>query len=370
MLQLNLFSRLIPNSISMPRIFRGFTTCLNPSRSPSSSLNSSNFSRLSSMRSASAARSATPASFHPPMLSNVPAMAARSESASHQFTNLAMSPVNRIYVNSQTSKSLRMPDDQVFQLLDNAHIQPSYDIEVYQQKYEELSNKMRTIKFPIAIPDFRRIFCCINAQTMACAGEKKKGFNANYMYTCPESGGTIMAGMMPDPNNQRNMEAFNDLCKKNNVGLIIDLTELDEHAPYNDSLKPDIDIIRAPTRDHAPISHEKLDNLGCKIYKALKEGKTIYLHCKGGMGRTGIVLSVVRMLLILDTLKKPGDLLPYNDFQLADEALEEVRKARRHDMVNIAGYIDLVEYARALLEKRKSEMLKLPELSFPKLSFE
>jgi protein tyrosine phosphatase len=364
MLQLNLFSRLIPNSISMPRIFRGFTTCLNPSRPPSSSLNSSNSPHLSSLRSASAARSATPTSFHLPTRSNAPAIAARSAPVSNQLTNLAMSPVNRIYVNAQTSKSLHMPSDQVFKLLNNANIQPRHHIKVYQQNYEELRNKMRTIEFPIAIPDYRRIFCFINAKTMVRVGKKKKGFNANYIYTYPKSRGRLIGGMMPDPNNQPNMQAFNELCAENNVGLIIDLTEGGEHDLYEDSLNCDIDITRTPTPDHAPISHEILDNLAYKIYKALKEGKTIYVHCKGGNGRTGIVLTMVRMLLKLDTLKKPSDLLAYKDFQLANEALEEVRKARRHDMVNIAGYIDLVEYAEVLLEKRKSEILKLPELSF------
>ena len=78
------------------------------------------------------------------------------------------------------------------------------------------------------------------------------------------------------------------------IDHFVDLTEPDELLPYADiardeaaSLRTDIAHERLPIRDvSVPRSRDEMTG----IFDAIDDGKTVYLHCWGGVGRTGTVV--------------------------------------------------------------------------------
>ena len=74
------------------------------------------------------------------------------------------------------------------------------------------------------------------------------------------------------------------------VNSFIDLTQPGEVEPYEAALPVSIDYLRKPIRDHGtPMVPEQMaEILGC-LRAALREGRRVYLHCRAGIGRTGMV---------------------------------------------------------------------------------
>src|SRR5690349_6150150 len=74
------------------------------------------------------------------------------------------------------------------------------------------------------------------------------------------------------------------------VRCFVDLTEPDELAPYEALLPLDCDYFRRPIPDHGvPASPAHLaDILEC-LRQALRARRVVYLHCRAGIGRTGLV---------------------------------------------------------------------------------
>lgn len=73
----------------------------------------------------------------------------------------------------------------------------------------------------------------------------------------------------------------------------IDLTEEGEHLPYANMLKSDVQHIRFPIKDmSAPHNIESVKELTSRINEILHErdGNKIYIHCWGGVGRTGMIV--------------------------------------------------------------------------------
>ena len=75
------------------------------------------------------------------------------------------------------------------------------------------------------------------------------------------------------------------------VDCFLDLTRPQEIAPYDASLPPQVDYLRCPVVDHAIPSDPRAmtEILGC-LLGALREGRVVYLHCRAGIGRTGMVV--------------------------------------------------------------------------------
>src|SRR5580704_7523238 len=79
----------------------------------------------------------------------------------------------------------------------------------------------------------------------------------------------------------------------------IDLTEFDELEPYDAILSEEArnsSIIatyqRFPIRDNSvPRDSEHLAEILFAIDRRIREGGTVYLHCWGGVGRTGLVVA-------------------------------------------------------------------------------
>ena len=74
------------------------------------------------------------------------------------------------------------------------------------------------------------------------------------------------------------------------VDCFLDLTQPHEIAPYDASLPPEVDYFRCSIVDHSTPAHarEMTEILGC-LHGALREGRVVYLHCRAGIGRTGMV---------------------------------------------------------------------------------
>ena len=75
------------------------------------------------------------------------------------------------------------------------------------------------------------------------------------------------------------------------VTLFVDLTEEDEGlAPYAPLLDEGIRVVRVPVRDFACPEPEQIDQVIDLVDAELADGGLPYLHCWGGIGRTGTVV--------------------------------------------------------------------------------
>lgn len=78
-----------------------------------------------------------------------------------------------------------------------------------------------------------------------------------------------------------------------------------------------IEIVRFPIRDMGvpqEAESEKFASFVREVVKRLEAGKDVVAHCRGGLGRTGVVVACVLVAL---------------GGHAADEAIQAVRKARR-----------------------------------------
>ena len=71
----------------------------------------------------------------------------------------------------------------------------------------------------------------------------------------------------------------------------IDLTEPGELNPYEQFLPDGAQYWRFPIRDnHPPKTAEEMDRIVAKISELIAQGRTVNVHCWGGIGRTGMVI--------------------------------------------------------------------------------
>lgn len=75
------------------------------------------------------------------------------------------------------------------------------------------------------------------------------------------------------------------------IDCFIDLTMPGELEPYDPELPLEVEYLRKPIRDHglpAERAH-MVEILGC-LTEALGAGRRVYVHCRAGIGRTGMVM--------------------------------------------------------------------------------
>ncbi|MDQ3874312.1 MAG: dual specificity protein phosphatase family protein [Actinomycetota bacterium] len=94
--------------------------------------------------------------------------------------------------------------------------------------------------------------------------------------------GRLLAGPYPD--------ARLDQLRAAGVDFILDLTEEDEPLERYDGVLPgSVRRRRMPVRDFSCPAEEDMTRILDAIDEALGDGHTVYVHCRGGIGRTGTV---------------------------------------------------------------------------------
>ena len=74
------------------------------------------------------------------------------------------------------------------------------------------------------------------------------------------------------------------------IDCFLDLTQPHEIAPYDASLPANVDYLRCAILDHGtPRDPGMMTQIMQCLRGALREGRVVYLHCRAGIGRTGMV---------------------------------------------------------------------------------
>lgn len=87
-------------------------------------------------------------------------------------------------------------------------------------------------------------------------------------------------------------ESIDKIARFHQAGItsFIDLTEEGELLPYDTLLSPGVGTTRMPIRDTDCPTHADMRAILDAIDAELDHGKTVYVHCWGGAGRTGTVV--------------------------------------------------------------------------------
>jgi hypothetical protein len=107
----------------------------------------------------------------------------------------------------------------------------------------------------------------------------------------------FLAGEYPGDYNpeitRRRMDAFLEA----GINTFIDFTQPGEHVSYESILKEqarayevDAQYQRFAIDDHGVCSQKTMTNILDAIDEALENGRNVYVHCWGGIGRTGIAV--------------------------------------------------------------------------------
>lgn len=75
------------------------------------------------------------------------------------------------------------------------------------------------------------------------------------------------------------------------IECFVDLTMPDEMPPYDVALPIAAEYIRKPIRDHnVPARREHMIDIQACLDHAMRSGQCTYVHCRAGIGRTGMVI--------------------------------------------------------------------------------
>lgn len=107
----------------------------------------------------------------------------------------------------------------------------------------------------------------------------------------------FLAGEYPGDYNPEIARRRIDQFLEAGINTFFDLTRPGEHAPYEVILKEqahayevDAQYHRFAIRDHDTSSRETMVHILDTIDTSLDKGRNIYVHCWGGIGRTGITV--------------------------------------------------------------------------------
>jgi len=102
--------------------------------------------------------------------------------------------------------------------------------------------------------------------------------------------GKLLAGEYPrDLDEESSIQKLNSLIQAG-ITAFIDLTEEHELAPYSGMIDG-ASYQRFPVRDISiPNSPETTTSILDSIDQQVNQGKVVYVHCWGGVGRTGLII--------------------------------------------------------------------------------
>jgi len=106
--------------------------------------------------------------------------------------------------------------------------------------------------------------------------------------------GRFLAGEYPGRSDASAARIRLDAFLQEGLQTFIDLTEPDELFPYDEILRElartrgtEVSHTRIPIRDHDVPSREVMSSILDRIDQALAVNNPVYVHCWGGVGRTG-----------------------------------------------------------------------------------
>jgi ADP-ribosylglycohydrolase len=129
--------------------------------------------------------------------------------------------------------------------------------------------------------------------------------------------GRLLAGKYPGGKTPKEAERRVAAMIEAGIDTFIDLTEADELPPYDIYLPASAHYLRKPIPDHGvPLHPEQMAEIQAEIDAALKRGRRVYVHCRAGIGRTGIT---VGCYLIEHGLSADAALIRLNELWQANE---------------------------------------------------
>jgi protein-tyrosine phosphatase len=90
------------------------------------------------------------------------------------------------------------------------------------------------------------------------------------------------------------------------------------------SVKDQFEEVRCPTRDFAPVDVDTISRGVEAIKKALNDNKSVYIHCKAGVGRSGAVV----VAWMMSHMAAQKDVDPYDTDKLYEAAKQAVQDKR------------------------------------------
>ena len=170
--------------------------------------------------------------------------------------------------------------------------------------------------------------------------------NQSYEVSC--YGGTVFAGEYPG--DKYGEKATEKLKHMHHFGIrhFIDLTEEGKLRPYNHLLPSDTTYTRFPITDcGVPMSIESVQRLLLRIEELKKMDGYVYVHCWGGVGRTGTIIACYLsqnwkepdLNKTLNVLRKNFAQMPKSAYRKSPETKEQINFIKQF-INTITGYKD------------------------------
>jgi ADP-ribosyl-[dinitrogen reductase] hydrolase len=104
--------------------------------------------------------------------------------------------------------------------------------------------------------------------------------------------GQMLAGEYPGGSSREETKERLQKLIGAGVRCFIDLTQPDELEPYDHLLPADVEYLRKPMKDHSiPARREHMADIQMCVDQALRMGQPVYVHCRAGIGRTGMTVA-------------------------------------------------------------------------------
>ncbi|MBE6307403.1 MAG: hypothetical protein E7084_07095 [Bacteroidales bacterium] len=164
--------------------------------------------------------------------------------------------------------------------------------------------------------------------------------------------GTIYAGEYPGDKDEEVAKCKIEQMHHFGIRHFIDLTEEGELCPYSHLLPSDTTYTRFPIRDcGAPKSIESVQRLLLRIEELKKMDGYVYVHCRGGVGRTGTIVACY----LAQKCKEP-DLT--HTLEALHEIFSEMPKSAHKETPETKEQIDFVEQFINACKSYKEEKAK------------
>jgi hypothetical protein len=103
--------------------------------------------------------------------------------------------------------------------------------------------------------------------------------------------GRLLAGEHPSGDTEPDSLARLERLHRAGIDFYVDLTEEGEQPDYRRLLSGRIEYLRSAIVDtYVPYSVSQTQELMAAIRAALARGRGVYVHCRAGIGRTGLVI--------------------------------------------------------------------------------